>query len=93
MAASKKPQLSKPPFWGGEAASKKSFAKFGFFEAAILYIFPKLIRTCLRTSEKLVYLRCVNTKANTPRPPRFTKHHPAPKTSKAACNHEDLAGA
>ena len=63
MAASKKPELSKPPFWGGfafwggEAAPKVSFAKFGFFEAAILYVFRELLRRGLRTSEKLVYLR------------------------------------
>ena len=60
MAASKKPKLSKPLFWGGFAAPKETFAKFGFFEATILYIFRELLRGGLRTSEKLVYLRCVN---------------------------------
>ena len=39
MAVSKKLKLSKPPFWVGEATPKGTFAKFGFFEAAVLYIF------------------------------------------------------
>ena len=37
MAASKKPKLSKTPQWGSRSP-KGYVAKFGFFEAAILYI-------------------------------------------------------
>ena len=38
MAAWKKPTLSKTLFGGREAAPKGYFAKFGFFQAAILYV-------------------------------------------------------
>ena len=37
-AALKKPKISKTPFGGREAAPKGHFAKFGFFQAAILYV-------------------------------------------------------
>ena len=40
---------SKPP-----SAPKGLFAKFGFFEAAILCIFKELLKRDLRTSEELV---------------------------------------
>ena len=41
MAASKKPKLSKTSLWG-PLRPKGYFAKFGFFEAAILYIFAHI---------------------------------------------------
>ena len=35
----KEARLSTRPLWGREAAPKEWFAKFGFFEAAVLYMF------------------------------------------------------
>ena len=49
-------KLSKTLFGGREAAPKGYFAKFGFFEAAILYIFWKLLRRGLQTSD--TQLKC-----------------------------------
>ena len=38
FAAGKNPKLSKTPFGDREAAPKMYFAKFGFFQATILYV-------------------------------------------------------
>ena len=58
MAASRKPKLSKPRFGGGEAAPKGSFAMFGCLRQP--FRIRELLRRGLKTSEKLVYLPCVN---------------------------------
>ena len=48
MAASKKPKLSKTPQWGlggAKRSLKGHFAKFGFFEDVILYIYGHIPTT------------------------------------------------
>ena len=51
MAASKKPNLANYPFGAASRHQKGGLDSFGFFEAAILYIFWELLRRGLRTSE------------------------------------------
>ena len=67
MAASKKPKLSKTPEWGPRSGPPKGyFAKFGFFEAAILYIFGHIPTNAYATLAAIVQQEFKHPEVQTP---------------------------
>ena len=62
MAASRKPKLSKPHYWGREAAPKVYFIQFGSSDAAcaILYTFVHFLNDFEKHS-KNVHTICAST--------------------------------